>query len=252
MAVTTDGMQGRLEDLARKLEHVLEPAMRRSLVLEWLCAASADEAYELLAHALRRGPPDSRPHDRLRDAVHGAVVEGVEDGTLAYRLRREVYERAARAEDETLMRILRTLPAADVGEPRLPHEIAEIPLGRRRSLARGDDPVLLEQLARDPDTVVVRHLLANPRLTEAQALRIAALRPVRASTLGELHRSARWWPRPRIRAALARNPFCPVEIALRAVGSLPRELLHEMRRDPDLHPEVVRQVAEELARRARR
>lgn len=245
--------EDRLADLEHKLEHVLEPGMRRALALEALCAMTADDAYALLSRALDRAPsPEGSAFDRLRDAVHGAVVEGVADGSLAYDLRREIYARAAEAADETVMRVLRTLPPADEGAPRLDAEVAEIPLGRRRSLARGDDPVLLEKLARDSDRVVIRHLLANPRIREADVLRIAALRPVCVSTLEEIHGSRRWWQSTRVRAALARNPYCPVEVALRAVETLATPSLREIRNDPDLHPELLRHVEAELERRSRR
>jgi hypothetical protein len=242
-----------LADLERKIEHVLDPGMRRGLALEVLRSLPADELYALLSRVLDRGPsPDGSPFDRLRDAVHGAVLAGVADGSLSYELRREIYVRAAEADDEVVMRVLRTLPPADEAAPPLDPELADIPLGRRRSLARGDDQRLLEKLARDSDAVVVRHLLANPRLREADVLRIAALRPVRAATLEEIERHPRWWQRARVRAALARNPYCPVQIALRAVETLSLSVLREMRRDPDLHPELLRHVEDEVARRARR
>lgn len=242
-----------LADLERKIEHVLDPGMRRGLALELLRSLPAEEFYRLLSAVLDRGPsPDGSPFDRLRDAVHGAVLDGVGDGSLPYELRCDVYARAAEAGDEAVMRVLRTLPAADAAVPPLDPELAEIPLGRRRSLARGDDVRLLEKLARDSDPLVIRQLLTNPRLREPDVLRIAALRPVHAATLEEIERNPRWWQRARVRAALARNPYCPVQIALRAVETLSLPVLREMRRDPDLHPELLRHVDDEVARRARR
>lgn len=241
-----------LTDLERKIAHVAEPAMRTALVLETLRALPPAEVYGLLAATLGRAPEAGSEFDRLRDAVHGAVLDGVADDSLPYELRRDVYALAVEAGDETVARILRTLPPAHRGAARLDPEVAEIPLGRRRSLARGDDPHLLEKLARDSDPVVIRHLLANPRVREQDVVRMAALRPVGASTLAEIARSPRWSGRLHVRVALARNPYSPVDLALRAAESLPTPTLREMRSDPDLHPELIDHVEAELARRARR
>jgi len=108
---------------------------------------------------------------------------------------------------------------------------------------------LLEELARDSDATVIANLLMNPRISEDDVARMAALRPVASGTLIEIDRSPRWSPRPRIRAALARNPYCPVDVALKALGTLPLAELREMSTDTGLHSELREQVAQELARR---
>jgi hypothetical protein len=55
-----------------------------------------------------------------------------------------------------------------------------------------------------------------------------------------------------VRAALARNPACPLDVALRAVETLSTAVLRELLRDPDLHPELLRHAAAEVERRTRR
>ena len=148
--------------------------------------------------------------------------------------------------------MLRSVPAQEaLEEPErlLSKEIAEMPLGRRRALAKSNHPEWLEQLARDCDPIVIANLLQNPRTVEADVLRIAASRPVAASTLAEIAKSPRWSVRVAIRRALARNPYCPVEIATGIVASLPLEELRVMRGDPDIHPEVRAQLEAELERR---
>ena len=81
-------------------------------------------------------------------------------------------------------------------------------------------------------------------------VRIAAARPVAAPVLVEISKSARWSAQAPVRRALARNPYCPVEIATSIVASLPYEDLRSMRSDPDLHPETRAQLEVELDRRA--
>jgi hypothetical protein len=170
--------------------------------------------------------------------------------TIPYELHRDVYESARRSNDADVMAILRSLPVREeLGVALLPHELSEIPLGRRRSLALGDDARLLELLASDLDPVVIRHLLRNPRTRESEVIRIAARRPVAPSTLEQIFLSERWSRQPRVRAALARNPYCPSAIAMRLIAALPLPELREMRGDPGMHEETHASVERELARR---
>ena len=242
-------------DLDRKIAAVPEPAMRRRLVCEALTSSTPHFAWALLSAVLNRPPQRSSPSlsafDLLRDTLHDVLLDP-EAGGVSYALRRDMYRRAAEAGDEMVMRVLRSLPTQetlDRPDLRLPRELADIPLGRRRSLARSDDPNLLEKLALDPDPIVIQHLLLNPRTREVDVQRIAAMRPVAVSTLTEIYRSPRWSMRGRVRTALARNPYCPTEIALKLVGSMPLPDLREMRSDPGLHPEMRAQVEAELLRR---
>ena len=234
------------------LRGVLEPAQRSRLVFEVLEARGSEDAYALISAVLGRGLPQGSAFDVLRDTLHGLLLSSPPEPALDYDRRREIYAEAARAGDETVLRALRAAPplrsmARDNGG--LSRELSEVPLGRRRSLARGTDIRLLEELARDSDPMVIANLLMNPRIREDDVARLASLRPVATSTLIEIDKSPRWSPRPRIRAALARNPWCPVDIALKALATIPLAELRDMATDAGLHPELRAQVADELARR---
>jgi len=244
-----------IAELDRKLRHVLEPAMRRALLREQLSLCSPELACELLQGVLSRGPGNESPLDLLRQTLEDLLLAPAREGEsgLGYEFRRDVYELAARASDETVMRVLRSLPAREeLEEPSrlLPKELADIPLGRRRSLAKGEDKHWLEALGLDPDPMVIRNLLCNSKLVEADVVRIAALRPVALATLVEVARSERWTTRPRVRAALARNPYTPAHLAIKMVSSLSLGDLRAMTGDPDLHPETMRHVEAELVRRS--
>ena len=237
-----------LARLDRHLEPIREPEMRRALVLEWLDATPNAEAGEMASAVLAR----TRPADPLRRALC-EVLTGASGPRLGYERRKDLYaEAAARGYDE-IMRMLRTVPALEeIDEPErlLSRELVELPLGRRRALAKGSRFSLLEQLARDCDPIVIANLLNNPRTTVADVIRIAAARPVATAVLVEISKSARWSSRIPVRKALARNPYCPVEIATGLVASLHYEDLRGMRGDPDLHPETRAQLEAELERRA--
>jgi len=179
-----------------------------------------------------------------------ALVLGEE---CAYERRAELYACASDVGDERVMGLLRlrdSRAAAAAPEADTHLDLRDVPLGRRRSLARGRDPLLLEKLARDPDPVVIANLLANPRTREDDVVRIAALRPVAAGTLLEIARSARWARQPRVRSALAQNPACPVELALRQLQALARAELLAIERAPGLDPLLRDHARHELERRS--
>lgn len=241
------------KDLDRKLAHVLEPRMRLALVREWLLRSDVALACALLSQVLARPPLADCIFDPLRDCLLELIAEEAEDedAGLGYALRRSLYEAARLRGDETLARLLRSQPApgGDDAPSRLPRDLADVPLGQRRSLARSEDRNLLDKLALDADAAVISNLLRNPRTREQDVVRIAALRPVAVSTLREIARSSRWSQQPRVRAALARNPACPIEIAVQVMGTLPLPDLRELSRDPDLPPATLAQARAELQRR---
>lgn len=249
-----DRLAAAVAELDRTLAHVPDPQMRGHLVKEAVEGRPISESYALVSAILLRPVASDSTFDVLRDALRDLLLDPAGTGrkALDYELRRDLYAEASRAGDEVVMRALRSFaPRTALGteESTLPRGLADVPLGRRRSLAKGGDARLLEQLARDPDPVVVANLLRNPRLREDDVLRMAALRPVAAAALVEIHRSPRWSVRPRIRLALARNPYCPVDIALKVLGALPGPELREIAADGKLHPEVRRQARLEGSRR---
>jgi hypothetical protein len=244
-------------ELDEKLTHVLEAGIRSRLVREALLAREPGSAYGLASAILRRPPPaHGSAVDLLRDALYSALLARADAGseTLPYSFRAELYRAAHAERDEQVMRVLRSsspMEQADDAALRLPKELEDIALGRRRSLAKGPDKDLLEHLALDCDGAVIANLLRNPRITEADVVRIAARRPIAASSLIAVHECPRWTRNPRVRVALARNPYTPVDIAIQSLGSIPLAELRGMRRDPDLHPDTHHQIEDELGRRGR-
>ena len=101
------------------------------------------------------------------------------------------------------------VPPPDYGRGR------PLTLGERKSLARRPDRAMLERLLGDPHPLVIKRVLANPRLTEdfQTVLRLAAKRPCRPDVLAEIARAPRWAHSARVRLALILNPGTPLEIA---------------------------------------
>ena len=226
--------------------------MRREIVLERLEAKDVDGAYAFVAAVLRRSDRTQASLPQLQQTLNQVLVEGGATRPLDYEWRAALYAAAAEHRDEFLMRLLRSSDAAASmrdAQTALPKSVADIPLGVRRALAKGDDKDLLDQLLLDPDPFVIGYLLENPRITEDDMIRIAARRPIPGSTLLRIRRSRRFGSRLRVRLAVARNPYCPTELALEVLSTLPTEVLRDIARDGTLHEEVRQHAGDETARR---
>jgi hypothetical protein len=96
-------------------------------------------------------------------------------------------------------------------------------VGFRISLARQPSPSVLDRLLFDSDVRVVRTILGNPRLTEAEVVKLAASRRATPEVLEVIAQDDRWLARYPVKVALANNPRTPLRVVL---GLLPY-LLHQ-------------------------
>ncbi len=119
----------------------------------------------------------------------------------------------------SLFRTEQTRAGEDVAPPKEP-------LGYRVSLARQPVRRLVERLLFDPDARVVGVLLGNPRLTEADVVKLAASRRATPGALEAVALDARWVARYPVKLALASNPVTPTRVA---VGLLPHLLQRDLR-----------------------
>jgi hypothetical protein len=153
----------------------------------------------------------------------------------------------------SLQRVIRRVPtpsqAPEPVEPRIPDYGAgrELTLGERRNLARRSDRQRFDALLRDPHPMVVTELLANPKTTEDDVVRLAALRPARATSIEAIART-RWLTRRRVRMSVLLNPGSPLRVAVPLVGLCTRSELLELARGADV-PTILRITANELAER---
>ncbi|MBM4357499.1 MAG: hypothetical protein FJ096_05240 [Deltaproteobacteria bacterium] len=116
-------------------------------------------------------------------------------------------------------------------------------LGERRALARKPSRAMLTKLLLDPHPLVVRIVLANPRVTEDDVVMMAARRPTFPEVAVEIGKA--WSRRPRARLAVVLNPGSPPAVSVPMLGLLARHELAEVMRATDLLP-VVRATASEL------
>lgn len=121
-------------------------------------------------------------------------------------------------------------------------------LGERKSLARRVHRPVLERVLLDPSADVIRILLGNPSLTEADVVRVSARRPVAPEVLREVFLSTRWVLRYGVRLALVKNPSLDTDLGLALVRQLTRQDAEAVSSSTEL-PLSVRETAMREARR---
>ncbi|HTX54856.1 MAG TPA: hypothetical protein VMD08_15735 [Candidatus Baltobacteraceae bacterium] len=130
-------------------------------------------------------------------------------------------------------------PAHRVGERDLNAPAESV--GYRISLARRALEGSIERLLFDTDPRVLRTLLGNPRLTEADVVNLAASKRASPEALELISQEERWVTRYPVKVALASNPATPVRVV---VSLLPYLLYRDLRMVAarDTRTEVRRQA----------
>jgi hypothetical protein len=232
--------------LARRLAALPAAAMRQATLRATLEALDDDGAARLCAEVVRRGP-DGAPFD----VVLLALTAILDEGALGYERHAALYAAARVLGDAQLAQLLLSAQPPPPGAPKaaeLPGP-RELTLGERKSLARGRRREVLDRLLRDPDETVLRILLGNPRITEADVVRLAARRPTSAEAQRAILHSERFIARYAVKRALVLNPYTPTDLAARLVVLLARPDQSAVAADPSLH-ESVRAAARIALERA--
>jgi hypothetical protein len=217
--------------------------MRRAILRELVELLPADEVVSVLGEAVRRGR-DGAPFDVALTTLNGVL----EAGELGYERHGEIYAAARAAGDEPLAGLLLSAQPPPPGRPQrapIPGR-PDITLGERKSLARGDPRKvpreLFDRILRDTDPSVLAIALENPRLTEADVVRLAARRPTSTDAQRTIFRCERFIARYAVKRALAFNPYTPSDVAARLVPMLARTDLRALENDPRV-AEPVRAIA---------
>ncbi len=170
-------------------------------------------------------------------------------------LRRRLSVTAIESGREELATMLRTWPPWRPSASNLPHgpELERgrpLTLGERKSLARRADRRMLRRVLLDPHPSVLDVVLRHPALTEADVVALAARRPARPELLARIFAAPRWLARHRVRVALLRNPWCPLDVALQLVPHVRRPELLAAGAARELDP-TLRRACLRAARTAR-
>ncbi len=121
-----------------------------------------------------------------------------------------------------------------------PVSIEHLPLGLRRERARGPKRELLVQLLVDTDPSVVELLARNPRLKQADIMRLATNRRTHPWALWSLMLTQRWLSDRGIPLAVVHNPVCPPWLLVALAPLLDATQLGDaLRKRPLLGAEVL-------------
>lgn len=226
-----------------------ESALREAWVRHVVSAvppADAARALEVVCIEAERGDPTAR---ELLVSLVGALLGGPPLLQTALR------EEAERSSHLALGRLLRKPTARETDEEdnddlRVPDYGRGRPLtlGERRALARRPDRKDFDKLLRDPHPMVMINLLANPRLTAEDLLRVAARKSTPSEILVAIAKHPRWSRERRVRVALVLNARTPDEIAVALVSLLNRTELRVVMQVTTT-PDAVRVAARELSLR---
>lgn len=118
----------------------------------------------------------------------------------------------------------------------------DMPAGVRIALSRTQNRHTLNALLCDPDPRVIRTLLCNPRLTEADVLKVSTRRPVSDAVLREIYQNSKWIARYTIKKSLILNPYTPTEIGLKLLHFMMDQDLREIADSLDVH-DLLRETA---------
>lgn len=223
------------KQLSRHLAALPELRMREAVLSERLEALPPEDA-ALLAGELVRRAPSGTPYD----VAMLALTSVLEQDKLGYAQRSAIYQQARSQGDMVLARLLLSPQEAPLGNPTAVPVLAsrELTLGERKSLARTRRRDLLDRMLRDPDPSVLTILLENPRVTEADVVRLAARRPTTPELQRVLFRAARFRTRYDVRRALILNPFTPTDLAAQLTGLLNATDLRRVVNDSQLSDAV--------------
>ena len=132
-------------------------------------------------------------------------------------------------------------------EVRLIAQVEELAEGQRVALARRASRAVIGTLIGTGSRRELQGLLGNPRMIEADAVRIASRDSISPDALALLAGHERWGCRRPVRLALLANPRTPVPAALRLLRGFSVQDLRRLMRNESI-PRIVRISAERLTK----
>lgn len=231
-------------EVGRRLGALPETEMRRQVLGQWLASLADEDIVALMSELAQRG----REHADLEVAAL-ALAQVLEHEDLGYERVAVLYRVARRRGDELAARLLLTggrQPGSS--RPQYGELMSEpsMPLGWRKTHARGSRRDMIDRLLHDPDPSVLTILLQNPRVVERDAVFLAARRPTTAPAQRAVFTS-RHGRSHAVRLALVMNPYTPVDLAARLLPGLPGHEIEEVAQAEGLAMSL-RQTASALLR----
>ena len=192
----------------------------------------------------RSGISDS---DALFLAEHIVVPDSeTDDSWLGLEFIEEIYEETQEQRDMIVNKILGELRSEDIDVPNerisIINRIMKMGMKDRTQLAMKGDRESRNILIRDPNRIVATAVVNNPRITEQEIEKIAAMRTVTEDILRQIASSRQWSRSYSIVHSLARNPRTPIANCMNILSRLQLRDLVALSKNRNVSDAVRRQA----------
>ena len=226
--------------LVNELLCIREKEMRSIVLAERFDSSKVEVVVEILQELCKKA---SEKRGKYAEAMASCIDIDRFKKTLGLEKMSKIYNLAKDKEYMGVVRLLMNPPAKgakaseyDFVEGR---DVFDISLGEKRSLSKSPLKDTLDRLLYDEDPTVIRNILANPRVTESDILKIASKRPNSPEVIKVVFESNKWLSRYVVKRALLLNPYTPTGIALGLVGFMQHKDLQMIASDKKLHDEIT-------------
>jgi len=169
-----------------------------------------------------------------------------DDAWLALDYLEEIYEETAEQRQSIVNKILGELKSEDMDLPNerisIIHAIMKMGMKDRMKLAIKGDREARNILVRDPNRIVAQAVMTNPRITEQEVEKIAAMRTITEDILRQIASSRQWSRCYSIVHNLARNPRTPIANVLNILQRLQLKDLGALSKNRNVSDAVRRQA----------
>ena len=169
-----------------------------------------------------------------------------DDSWLALEYLEEIYEETPEQREAIENKILGDFSAEDMDLPSerisIINRIMKMGMKDRTRLAMKGDRESRNILIRDPNRIVAQAVVNNPRITEQEIEKIAAMRSVTEDILRQIAASRQWSRSYAIVHNLARNPRTPIANVLNILSRLQLKDLNALAKNRNVSDAVRRQA----------
>jgi hypothetical protein len=169
-----------------------------------------------------------------------------DDAWLGLEYLEEIYEETPEQRQAIVNKILGEMASEDVDLPSerisIINRIMKMGMKDRTRLAMKGDREARNILIRDPNRIVAKAVMANPRITEQEVEKVAAMRSVTEDILRQIASSRQWSRSYAIVHNLARNPRTPIANVLNILSRLQLKDLNALAKNRNVSDAVRRQA----------
>ena len=238
-------IEGLAGDLVKKSLRILDPTQKAAYACEKLAKLDAPVIVEILHIILCNAAKRLSGYREFAERGINSTMLAQKLGS--FKLSR-VYHFAKKHEYLDIVSLFSTTSPIRIsnGDENLflVYGASDQTVGHRKSMARSHDKTVLDKIGYDPNPMVIRQLLVNPRITEEDVVKIAARRPNHANVLTEIFKNKKWLASYKIKHSIAANPYTPIGISRQIIPFLLQGDLKELEQNGS--------VADELKTEARR